>query len=133
MVRLPVVVPSEGRSPGLLVSHPDSSSEILQAPGSQDPAFAESSDLPDGARPGVFQKLIFDGTWLASGRASGFGMSDLSLKTVLGFPMPTRRSPLLITPGFGVHYLDGPVASDLPSQLYDAYTQFRWMSECSPR
>jgi len=129
VVRLPVVMPPNESHPGQLVSHPDSSVELPPAESDGTPQL----DLPPDARPGVFQKLIFNSTWLAAGGGDDFGKTELDLRTVLAFPCPTRDSPLLITPGFGVHYLDGPVGIDIPSRLYDAYTQFRWMHRLRPR
>ncbi len=131
VVRLPAVEPREQPYPGRLVSHPDSSAELLQAPGQVEQA--PEPELPRDARPGMFQMLIFDGTWLAAGGSRGLGISDLQLRCVLALPLPSRESPLIITPGFAVHYLDRPAGVDLPPQLYDAYTQFRWMSRLSPR
>jgi hypothetical protein len=91
-------------------------------------------EMPRGTRQGVFQKIAFNATWLAPGSGSGdFGMTDLELKTVLGFPCPTSKSPLVVSPGFGVHFFDGPTSVDLPGQVYDAYTQFRWLCRPSPR
>ncbi len=133
VVRLPAVIPEEEKYPGQLVSHPDSSAELLQAPGStvaDVPAEPPQSDV----RPGMFQKLIFQGTWLARGVGSrGFGQNDLESKMILALPCPTRDSPLVITPGFTVHYLDGPVDLDLPPRLFEAYTQFRWLSQVTPQ
>jgi len=60
-------------------------------------------------------------------------MNDLQLKTVLAFPIPSREWPLIVTPGFGAHFLDGPAATDLPPRLYDAYVQFRSMKRLTPR
>ena len=131
VVRLPDVEPREQSYPGRLVSHPDSSGELLEAPGEVEQA--PEPGLPRDARPGMFQKLIFDGTWLAPGGSRGLGIGDVQLRCVLALPLPSRESPLIITPGFAVHYLDGPAGVDLPPRLYDAYTQFRWMSQLSPR
>ena len=88
---------------------------------------------PPGARAGVFQKLTLTNTWLAWGGGDDLGINSLDLRTVLAFPFPTEDSPLIVTPGFGVHYLDGPVTVDLPPRLYDAYVQFRWMRQFTPR
>lgn len=131
VVRLPAVEPPSEAYPGLLLSHPDSSSELLQPPIA--PTETPDPDRPPDARDGLFQKLIFTYTWLGSGRAYGLGMSEVELKTVLALPVPSRRWPLIVTPGFGVHYLDGPEVSDLPPRLYDAYAQFRWMRRLGPR
>ena len=102
----------------------------VPAVSSADPAPA---DLPRGTRPGVFQKLLFEASWLPRNGDEGFGFDTLELKTVLGLPCPTREYPLLITPGFAVHYLDGPAAVALPPQLYDAYLEFRWLGHVTPR
>jgi hypothetical protein len=133
VVRLPEVIPEEKNYPGQLISHPDSSAEILQAPG------GTAADVPiepprSDVRPGMFQKLIFNGAWLAGGISSrAFGQNDLESKAILALPCPTRDSPLVITPGFTVHYLDGPAGVDLPPRLFEAYTQFRWLSQVTPQ
>ncbi len=138
VVRLPAVMPSEQTvmpsqraQPNRLVSHPDSAAEVLQAPG--EPGLPQQPELPPDARPGMFQKLIFDGQWLPRGGSDGLGFSSLQLKTVLALPVPSRQYPLIITPGFGVHYFDGPAGPDLPPRVYDAYTQFRWMRRLGTR
>jgi hypothetical protein len=133
VVRLPEVTPEGEKYPGQLISHPDSSAEILQAPG------GTAADVPvepprSDVRPGMFQKLIFNGSWLAGGVSSrAFGQNDLESKAILALPCPTRDSPLVITPGFTVHYLEGPASVDLPPRLFDAYTQFRWLSQVTPQ
>lgn len=131
VVRLPVVMPPSEEYPGELVSHPDSSVELPQPlPELVEP---ENPDRPPDARDGVFQKLIFTSTWLHSGTAAGFGIAEQELKTVLGFPIPSRRSPLVVTPGFSVAYLDEPAGVDLPARVYAATVQFRWWKRFTPR
>jgi hypothetical protein len=133
VVRLPAVAPEGENYPGQLVSHPDSSAEILQPPG-QTAADVPAEPPKSDVRPGMFQKLIFNGTWLAGGNNSrSFGQDDLESKLILAVPCPTRDSPLVITPGFTVHYFQGPAGVDLPPQLFDAYTQFRWLSQVTPQ
>lgn len=157
VVRLPAVVPPEESPPGhwvqradgppaaRLASHPDSPAELVQAPGETSPP--DQPELPPDARPGMFQKLIFDGEWLAGGGDDGFGFSGMQLRTILALPVPSRDYPLIITPGFAVHYLDGPAGWgtdraptrsvgrrwSLPPRVYDAYVQFRWMRRLGPR
>jgi hypothetical protein len=132
VVRLPEVIPEQERYPGQLVSHPDSTAEILQAPGGS--AADVPAQPPSDARPGMFQKLILSGTWLAGGVDSrSFGQTDLESKIILALPCPTRDSPLVITPGFTVHYLQGPANVDLPPRLYETYMQFRWLSQVTPQ
>jgi hypothetical protein len=51
------------------------------------------------------------------GDAGTFDISSLVLKSTLEFP---RGAPgLFLTPHFGLHLLEGPVSTDLPSKLYD--------------
>ena len=89
--------------------------------------------LPRDVRPGVFQKLLFEDAWLPRlGGDNGFGMNDVGLKMVLGLPCPTTDSPLVVTPGFGFHSLDGPDGIDLPPRLYDIYSEFRWLHHVTP-
>ncbi|MEN6450640.1 MAG: hypothetical protein ABFC96_09130, partial [Thermoguttaceae bacterium] len=121
-VRLPPVVEPEDDPSLQLVSHPDSSSQILQAPGETDVAPAtpppERPMLPPGVRNGVFQKALLDYTWLAPGGADGLGTNDAQLQGIFALPCPTIDSPLVITPGFAVHCLDGPQNADLPPRLH---------------
>ena len=138
VVRLPAVLPDEQSPAGQLISHPDSAAELLQAPGETTPP--DQPELPPDARPGMFQKLIFDGEWLPRSGCNGLGLSSLELKTILALPVPSRDYPLIITPGFAVHYFDGPAGPgtdakrwSMPPRLYDAYTQFRWMRRLGPR
>jgi hypothetical protein len=124
-------IPLQSSVPGRLASHPDSPAELPQPlPELVEP---ENPDRPPDARDGAFQKLIFTGDWLAPGGSDGLGISSLEVKTVLGLPIPSRRSPLVITPGFAVHYMDGPTSPDLPPRLYEAYAQFRWWKRFSPQ
>lgn len=127
-----VVPPADQGPPGRLVSHPDSSSEILQTPGQNDVAVEAEPKLPPGARNGFFQKVLFDGTWLAPGGDNGMGIYDLHLQGIFALPCPKPTSPLVLTPNFTVHYLDGPQGANLPPQLYDATLQFRWLSQVTP-
>jgi hypothetical protein len=85
------------------------------------------SDLPPGARAGVFQKIYFTGTWLPrmSDEVDTLGMGDLETGVVLGFPFMRRDTPLLVMPSFGTHLLENAAALDIPSTLYDATVDFR--------
>lgn len=78
-------------------------------------------------KPGVFQLFAFTGTWLYPTSSSDLGVTELQTYAVFGFPLPTRESPLLITPGAAVQFFDGPDGIDLPGTVYDSYVQFRWL------
>ncbi len=122
--------------PGQLVAYAGSTSEILEMPG--EVGLPEQPELPPGARPGMFQRLTFGAAWLPGGGGVSFGVGSLQLESILALPIPSREYPLIITPGFGVHYLEGPpgegpIADGLPPRVFDAYTQFRWMRRLSPK
>ena len=91
-----------------------------------DTAWAEEQKISD-YKSGFFQKLSFRGTWLDRNGVGGLGITELESLVTVGVPFPTRNSPLLITSGFNARLLDGPIAPELPSQLYDAYMEFRWL------
>lgn len=137
VVRLPAVEEPEQQPPGQLVSHPNSSSQILQAPGETDvaPATPQSNQptLPPGVRNGFFQKALLDAAWLAPGGADGLGTNDVQLQAIFAMPCPTINSPLVLTPGFAVHYLQGPQNTELPAQLHEGWVDFRWLSQVTPQ
>lgn len=93
----------------------------------------DPTDVP-GTRKGAFQKVVLEAAWLGSGTGpDDVGMNDFEAKAVLGFPCPTRNSPLVVTPGYAVHWFDGPSRTDLPPATYDSYAQFRWLSRIGAR
>ena len=94
-------------------------------PLAEDLAKATQPQLPPGARDGIFQKLFFTGTWLPQLEGDSLGWSDLETGLVFGFPFFRRDTPLLVTPRFGVHYLDRPTTPDLPARVYDSSLEFR--------
>ena len=138
MVRLPAVEPPGQSPPGQLVSHPDSSAEILQAPGETDVAPASppptEPQLPPGVRNGVFQKVLFDATWLAPGGGDGLGINDLQLQGDLRAALSDAQ---LAAGDYarlrGALLSQGPQNVDLPPQLHEGYTQFRWLSQVTPQ
>ena len=82
-------------------------------------------ELPPGTRDGVFQKLLLSGSWLPQLEDDSLGWGDLEAAVVLGFPFLRRDTPLLVTPRYGVHYLEGADTFDLPDKVYDASVEFR--------
>jgi hypothetical protein len=91
------------------------------------PQLQPQPGLPPGARAGIFQKVYATGTWLPafSDEPDALGLGELETGLVFGFPMLRRDTPLLVTPQFGVHFLDNAGALDLPTELYDAAVEFR--------
>lgn len=92
--------------------------------------------LPPGAKPGALQQVIFTATELPMLGSGGLGMTWLDTSATIGMPAPTVESPLLVTAGFGTVFVEeGTGAEDpgLPSHLYDAWLQARWMRKVGKR
>jgi len=95
--------------------------------------FADGRKTPGDYRCGSFQKLSFVNTYLPRMGSNGFGWYDAELTSVWGVPFPNKDAPLVITPGIATHWLDGPSSLDIPAQLHDVYTEFRWLPKIGER
>ena len=108
-------------------------------PQSQEPTtlgdllFGDGRKTPSDNRCGAFQKLSFVNTYLPRMGPNGFGWYDAELTSVWGLPFPNKDAPLVITPGIATHWLDGPAGLDIPAQLHDVYTEFRWLPKIGDR
>jgi hypothetical protein len=79
-------------------------------------------------RDGFFQKLSITGSWLYPGtEAADIGFTDVETFGMFALPFPIVEWPLVITPGYNMHLLDGPEITDLPPRLHDAYVDFMWL------
>ena len=95
--------------------------------------FADGRNTPRDNRCGAFQSISFVNAYLPRMGADGFGWYDALLTSVWGLPFPTKDAPLVITPGIATHWLDGPDSLDIPAQLHDVYTEFRWLPKIGER
>lgn len=68
-------------------------------------------------------------TWLP-GNDDNLGIFTLYLSETVDLP---RLEGFTITPRFGVHYLDGPVRTDLPARVYDTSVSFRWFNKVNEK
>ena len=106
----------------------------IEPPGSPPPVVVETNpDRPPDARDGFFQKLMLTSAWLDAGGSRGLGITELDLRMVAALPIPSRKVPMILTPGFTTYFLRWPDSPDLPAQLYDAFIQFRWFWRVHPR
>ena len=83
-----------------------------------------------------FQQLRLQDTWLV-GDQDSLDVNDLELSGTFAFPFFYNQAPLLVTPGFAVHYWEGPVTgpplfAELPPRTYDAYVDFSWQPQITP-
>lgn len=116
-------------SPETLASLSPDPSELSESYTEDYETLAAAECGPSSRKDGVFQKWTNRATYIHGSGEDDLGILDLESWVVFGFPFPTRDNPLLVTPGFGAHLLDGPVAPDLPGTLYDVYLQFRWLGK----
>lgn len=65
--------------------------------------------------------MRFTDTWLGASKQN-MGMNDIDMRGTLAM----GRTGVFVTPGYGMHFLNGPTSTDLPSTLYDAYVDIRW-------
>lgn len=82
--------------------------------------------------PRFLQQMRVRHTWLkgSGGSATKMGMNSTEVDGTFLFPLFYLKDPFLLTPGFAVHFTEGPVGNDpaanLPSRLYDAYVDLGW-------
>jgi hypothetical protein len=87
-------------------------------PADPTPTLRESLTPPD-ARSGFFQKAKFQATWLPQLDEDSLGWTDLRTEVVTALPFFTRENPIIITPSYELHFLDGPEGIELPPRLHD--------------
>jgi len=112
----------------------------------QDPYFQSSPAISMAAVQKFVQHINLNYDWFAgnpTATAKELGINDVDLNVTFAFPMfRSIQTPLLVTPGFAVHYWNGPVSvlpatpsdpapADLPPRTYDAYLDFGWNPQIS--
>ncbi len=81
----------------------------------------------------LLDELRFDYVWIPGTSPDELGVHDVELSATFAIPfLYNTETPLLVTPGFAIHYWNGPVSvppaptADLPAQTYDAYLDAAW-------
>lgn len=80
----------------------------------------------------LLHEMRFDYTWVAGdgSEEDRLGINRLAAAVSAAFPFLWNPSPLVVTPGFAINYLDGPdtppAPAPLPPRLFDAYLEFAW-------
>jgi hypothetical protein len=103
------------------------------APGQAHPMFPPGTQFPSFGQP----LRLLQGVWLRETYLFGIGGSDalvvddVETSATFAVPIVFSQPPLLITPGFGVHFFGGPSTTptqpaDLPPRTYDAYLDLAW-------
>jgi len=127
---------------------PPPSWDPYATPGAQAPAlFPQNPVFPQTAASGPSgvssvlkfrQALGVDYTFIPGNGGSELGINDVDLYVTFAFPFLYKRdTPLRVTPGFGIHYWNGPISllpadpdydhsADMPPQTFDAYLEAGW-------
>lgn len=93
-----------------------------------DPELRDGMVRLSNHRNGFFQKLSVAGTWLAPGSdPNDLGMVEFESFASFALPFPITAWPLVFSPGYNMHLMDGPQVTDLPARLHDAYVDFMWL------
>lgn len=148
----PIVTP--GPAPGLYSGPATFDGSIQAPPASWDP-YATPGGTPatlfptdpylQGAGPfaacppatKLLQDIRLTYGWLAPIGSNFFSTNDFDLNATFAFPFfYNQQTPLLVTPGFGLHLWDGPDTTvsgvDLPPRVYDAYLDAAWNPQLVP-
>jgi hypothetical protein len=85
------------------------------------------------------QSTAMDFHWFAgSGQKDHeLGITDVELTSTFAIPLYNLKTPLLITPGFGFHFWNGPESlapdpAEMPAETYDAFLDTAWNPEITP-
>ncbi len=92
-----------------------------------------------GSQSRLIDQVFFEYTRINRDGAAGLGFDSVELNVTGTVPISYSQAPLLITPGFAVHYLSGPDSTavfgmpDLPARVYDAYLDTAWQPQFTER
>lgn len=84
----------------------------------------KQSLIPPGSRDGFFQKVKGSATYIPAPDSLSIGWVDLRTDLVTALPFFTRENPIIITPSYTLHFLDGPANLNLPPRLNDVQIDF---------
>ena len=108
--------------------------------------YPDGVQLPQVFPPGVpsfgqpmrfLQEVRGRGTWLSDHGSNGLGVTDVETSATFAIPFFRTSAPLLVTPGFGIHYFQGPITTptqpaDLPANTYEGFVDGGWHPQVTP-
>ena len=125
---------------------PPSNWDPFAVPGTQpqplmpyDPVYSPGATGPELAFLGPAQRFLkqlrLESVWMPGGGEQEMGVTDFDTSVTFAIPfLYNARSPLLITPGFGMTFFNGPSsveAIDVPPHVFDAYLDTAWNPQLS--
>jgi hypothetical protein len=84
-----------------------------------------------------FQEARLRYTFIPANGSTKLGLNEIEFSGSFAFPIIYDQAPLIVTPGFGLHMLSGPVTdapafAELPPNVYDAFVDFSWRPQLTP-
>jgi hypothetical protein len=84
-----------------------------------------------------FQEARLRYTFIPANGSERLGLNEAETSASFAVPIIYDQAPLIVTPGFGIHLLNGPVTeapdfAELPPNVYDAYLDFSWRPQITP-
>lgn len=108
--------------------------EFGEMPPPAPPLSLRPTCVPQGAKSGILQQSLLRATYLPRFDAgSGFGMTDVTKQFTLALPPFVYGSPILFTPSWTAHFLDGPATLELPNDVHTLEFEFRYLKQIAPR
>jgi hypothetical protein len=110
----------------------------------QDPYLQSGPAIGMASMQKFVQHIDFDYDWFAGNGTRKLGINDIDLSATFAFPMFNLETPVLVTPGFAVHYWAGPISepqvlptdpapADMPPRTYDAFLDTAWNPQITPQ
>lgn len=88
--------------------------------------------------PRFLEQVRFESEWIPRNGTGGLGITSLEANASFAFPLIVQQPPFFVTPGFAVHFWDGPSSTafqgfpQLPGSTYDAYLDTAWRPVVTP-
>lgn len=127
------IAPPAGWDPNAIPSN-QPGSLLSQDPYMASPQFQWPSMEPVMTMRKFIQEVRGDYTYIGGNDVNRLNMHDVIVTSTFAVPfLYSREHPLLVTPGFGFHFLSPTQpAADLPGTLYDAFIDTEWNPQLSP-
>jgi hypothetical protein len=111
--------------------------QALYPEGVQTPQILPPGGFDFGQPMRFLQEVRGRFTWLSPMGSHSLGVDDVDTSATFAIPFFRTNAPLLVTPGFSMHFWDGPVTAapefaDLPAHTYDAYIDGAWHPQITP-
>jgi hypothetical protein len=137
----PAPAPYSPYAPSPYAPAPYAPAPYTTTPGALYPEGIEAPQiLPPGSSFGqplrFLQEARLRYTWLSPMGSNSLGVQDVDTSASFAVPFFKTVSPLVFTPGFTLHFFDGPqeppAGSDLPPRTYDAFLDTAWYPTVTP-